>query len=329
MKKILTKVIISMMIKISSVSAMIDLNKYSTKIYKPVAMVDDMIVNEYDVNQKMKIFKMSGIEMSFNDCLNQVIDEIVIINTSIIKKIPTDLLNKTITQLAHDNNLSVNEFKALLNKFDVDIKALYKHMTAQLILRDMLYEKMQLLNTNNIAQKTYSKSLITQNEIQKNDALYSKPIIEYNFTKDSKVKIAEIIVKKTNNVQKIFDLLKNNTNFSEIKRKFPNDVELTGNDGMIGWVGFDELSSTYKEAIKNVRINHIAEPLVADDNLLFIKLLDVENAKTREKFLYSEYLKLTFEQKSKMLLSDIQLKLCADEFMSTLRKNFFIRLINM
>ncbi len=331
MKTIFKAAIITILLghSINESSAMIDLNKYSKKLYTPVAIVDDVLITEKEVQQKINIMRMSGIDITRDAALENTINETVVLSSAKDKAISQDFIEGTISNLAAENGLSNDDFKQMLKKFGVEVKYLKKQIEAQIILNEMINNRLKELPNTKLIKTLYKNSKIVKEQIKQNDNVFMKSSIEWKFNNDSQVKISEILISQNNqkNFEKIVELLRANTDFGIIKNKFPKDVEITGLDGAIGWVDYKDMSDEYKQVIKNSSIGYLTEPLVMGNKFLFIKILDIKNAIQSQKPTNQKYLKLSYDQKSEMIFNNIQSILCADNLLNQLKKQVFIQLL--
>lgn len=327
MKKLILVIITLMAIKGQTAYGMIDLRKYSEKVYKPVAVVEDIMVSEDDVSQQQKIMRMSGIDTSRDEAMESVINDIVVILNAGDMQFPEEFLNQTINNLAKDNGVSTSDFKTKLTDFGIKFEYFKRYLEAKLILHDKI-----ILQTRNIKNSTAFKDLFknsnfTKERIRINDEAMQKPFVEYKFSSSSKVEIAEIIVSNKNDKHffKIIELLKNRVNFQKIKEKFPEDVEISGLDGYVGWINFNDMSNEYQTIINNVPVGGITEPLVLSDKFLFIKVLDMKDVSIKKTFNNQKYIKMSYDEKSEILLGSIQAKLYAADIINKMKKQMFIK----
>lgn len=314
------------LISATQADAMIDLNRYSEKIYKPIAVIEDHTITEYDLQQKMAIIRMSGSNVDRATAIDHLIDQEVILYVCKDKEVSEEIITNAIAKIANENGLDEKKFSKLLQEFDIHIDSLKKHMKAQLLLNDMVMGSVASIAAGQLEKKLYGQAFVTQEEIKKTDEVLLQPVSEYIFGKDSQVKIAEMQVKLDNNWQEIVDLLRRGESFAIIKRKFPNTVAISGGEGVIGWLKFGEMSELYQQFVSNVRINQIAEPLaLGEESVLFIKLLDVKNAEKSPRYINKDYRKLSQEQKVDLLLKNVHAKLIAANLVNQLKKQLFIQ----
>jgi hypothetical protein len=306
-------------------TAMIDIMKYSEKLYKPIAIVENYTITEEDLKQKMSIMAMSGLKLTREEAINNIINQVVILNSQKNKQPPQELINHAIRTIATENGISQVEFNQMLKKFDIKSQHLTQHIAAQLILNEMVIE--QLKEIPQTKRDLYNKSIVTKKQIEETDKLFSQPIIEYIFNKDSQVKLAEIIVKQGKNLQSIVEMLRQNESFTKIKNQFPNDVELAAQDGIIGWLNFNDMSDLYKTVVKNIKINEIGQPLTANNSFLFIKLLDKKNVTEIKKYINKDYLNLSFKYKAEQLQNKSLGVIISQNIIHQLKQQLYIEIL--
>jgi parvulin-like peptidyl-prolyl isomerase len=324
-RKIILLVAMTALVTPYTASAMIDLNRYSQKLYKPVAMVENHTITEVDIEQKMAIMQMSGIELTRAEVLEHLISQEAILYIYRDRPLSQEAINFTIQKLSAENGMSDIEFNSLLKKFSIEREYLKRHIAAHMILNEMIAERIKVIPESQRA--LFQKSQATINEINRTDTILLNPIIEYIFNKQSQVKIAEIVVKPGKNFQSIVELLRQGKTFDFIRNKFPSEVELSTQDGVIGWVNFSDMTDLYKDIIKNIKINQIGEPLVANNNYLFIKLLDIKNVDQSKRLLNPQYINLTFKEKTTQLYNGKIANLISHSIIQQLRQQLYIELL--
>jgi hypothetical protein len=310
---------------INESSAMIDLNRYAKNIYKPVAVVDEAIISEDDVQQTINIMRMSGVDITRDDAIDKAINETVILCAG-HKEISQSFVDSTISNLATENGLSDDDFNKMLTKFGVEMGYFRKQIEAQIILNEMIRDKVQS-DQNQAIKDLYKSAKAVKQQIIQNDQALTRASMHWQFNNNSQVKIAEILVSQKNqqNFDTIVNLLQSNTEFKIIKKQFPSDVSLTDGDGAIGWVDYNDLSETYKQVIKKSSIGHFTEPLAMEDKILFIKVIDIKNATQSQSGDNKEYLKLSYDRKSEMLLNNVKAKFYSETAINQLKKETFIQ----
>ncbi len=324
-KKVLGLVSLLVIFSSENAIAMIDLNRYSEKLYVPIVKIEDQVITEHDLQQKIAIMRISGNNINRHEATEALIDQELLLYHYKDRKISQDALDITIEKLAKENKLTKNSLEKTLVKFGIEKKYLEKHVAAQLILNDMMISKVK--GAAEKQRHLFQTVTFVKEEIKKGDAVLLQPITQYNFTDKSIIKLSEIIVKRGENLESIIDMLRRNESFTRIKNAFPNDVELTAKDGSLGWLNFNEISDLYKEAIKNIIVNQIGEPLQSNDKLLFIKLIDVKNISKTKKYINPEYLNLSFREKSNYLFNKFYGNLISHNTISQLKRKLYIELL--
>lgn len=311
----------------SNATAMVDLKKYSQSICRPLVKIDNTIITKCDVEEKIKIMKMMGVEISYIDALENIIDERIVMQLMIEKHPAEEFLQGAIDKLAAQKNLLRGDFNNLLKQSHISIQALKRHIASQMIFNEAVLEGVQQLSQNKAETAIYRASSVIKNKIMESDAVMLKPIHRYKFNANSQVQIAEMFVKQNNekNVSEIINLLKKGVAFSAIHRQFPNDVELPNGDGVLSLMRFKDMSKIYQEVVSNTTLNEVAPPLMGDDRLLFIKLLSVQNAKKIENFVNSEYLSMSYDQKADAMLKNTYAKLVSHSLIQQMRKKVYIQ----
>ena len=73
-----------------------------------------------------------------------------------------------------------------------------------------------------------------------------------------------------------------NSGFEEAVKKF-SISSTANNNGKLGWVKSDSLSTTYKKKLKGIKIGQITSPIKAQNKIILLKLNDKKNLRLSEK----------------------------------------------
>lgn len=326
MKKILG--VLALMTTLSSspeqASGAINSSKGLEKVFKPVAMVDDVVVTEDDVQQTINIMRVSGVDITKKDALERVINEIVLITSAPDDKIYDS--ERIIGRLAESNGIEVKAFLKKLDSEGIKKESLQRHLKAQLAFNELVQKELEKQSYE--TKDLYKKALITKKNMEMSDEAVRKQSLVYKFKPSSKVKIAEMKVDQNiKDLEKLMQLLHSKIEFSEIKKQFYNHVELEGQDGLVGWLSFGELSDLYKETVSSCIVGNVCKPLVAGSQLLFIKLLAIKDVTTLSSSVNKEYLKMPYDEKCEKKLSDLQMKLISESLIINLKRRLFIEIL--
>lgn len=331
--KILTLIAIFATISLTQYThAMINIPQYSTNVIKSIAIVDNSILTNDDLNQQINLMKLEGVSTTDDAlqalALESLIDKVIILNTSQLsgKTIPQHILNAAVEDIAHKNNLTTSEFNAVLQKAGIRMDSFIETIKTQMLWNEII--DIKNLNQNKALKQHFQSAIITKQQIAQYDAKMSEYKIEYTFNKNSQVNIAEILVTENPNLSKILEMLKAKKSFKDIKRQFPQNITLANNDGNIGWLQYTDMSSEYQKVIASTKIGDLTEPLVLNNNILFIKLLDIKDVEIKKIYNKNpEYLQLSYNDKAEMLYDNIQRELYAQQYMRDLRNKSFIQIL--
>ncbi len=153
---------------------------------------------------------------------------------------------------------SLDEFKLYLKNNNLEFYDVYKKIEIESVWNEMIYQKFK------------DKIFIDEEEL-KRKILNSQEKIE-------SLLISEIVIniKNKNEINKRYDKLVENIEmygFKESVLKF-SISNSKNNSGTIGWINKDSLSKKIQEALDEIQVGEITEPILISSGLLVLKLED-------------------------------------------------------
>lgn len=240
-----------------------------------LAVVNQNIVTNYDLDQKIKLLSYmgsipSGIEIN-KDIKEQILLMIVneLIANELIEEhrleVHNSEINNHLEMVVSQDNSSLEDLKADLKTNGIDFETMQNHLRAQ-----MLWQRY-------ISYVLMPEVKITEEEIQK----FIESSGGSNEKKRTKVKIAEIVIRNDNpeaikTVESIEKMLAEQTaDFGKIAVEFSQSVT-ADSSGEIGWIFLDNLSENLQNSISSLNKGQITKPLKIGESFHIIKLLDTK-----------------------------------------------------
>ena len=175
-------------------------------------------------------------------------------------------INNNLNLLSNNN---LNSFEKKFNLNNLDYNAYKSDLKTELGWRKLiyvLYNKKVKIDESEInlqLEKTLKENKKENIEYRLTELLISYESVE---DKENKIKIINKEIK-----EKGFDKVFQDYNQS-----------ITNNNGDLGWVNSQSLSKNIFNAIKNLKINEISEPIVLANNLLFLRVKNKREIESKD-----------------------------------------------
>ena len=247
---------------------------------KIVVSVDNEIITEYDIKVENEFFffinqsKKRNVnikdlnEFSYNNLLIEKIKKITlskIANSKIDKEMIDHQLENVSKKYGYDSlellisNINQNkyfDFNNLKEKIEIELK--WNELIYNKYINQVTIDKQKLVAR---VEKIAKKSLINE---------YS--ISEIFISGESN----EILENKKNNVIKSLKLI----GFKDTAIKY-SETSSAINNGEIGWVKEDFLSSDINKIVKNLKIGEYSKPIMKNNGYMFLKINDKRQKKAK------------------------------------------------
>ena len=260
---------------------------------KTVAVVNDVVITEYDLDNYSKIVKAhfkdikdinNGIK---KEILNGLIEEVLKGEAVKNEKITFD---QDEFEYYLDSTSKGSEMEKNVKKYNID-----KNMYLNILKNNYLWSKL-------IDLKIRSRVNISNSEVDDSlEYLTEKPLrTRYNISQITMYKNENVDPK--NVMEKLYKEIKSDNNFDMIAKKFSQDNK--ENAGYIGWVDEMDINDEIYEAIKNLPVGTTTKPIYFGNSnsgyYMIIKLNDKKQEKIAKKddlarvqyFLYNQKLSL-------------------------------------
>lgn len=279
-----------------------------------IAKIDKKIITSFDIKNKIlgslilsqKEINQENINNLKKDTLETLIDlrlkEIELEKFNL--KIESQKVNSYLKQLSKN---SISSIENIFKNYDLDFNVLKQEIETELKWRQFIFETYS--KRTSIDEKTINY------ELKKllNTSVNTNNNMEVNLSEIEVIQSKNISNKET--IKKILQEIEIN-GFENTALKF-SISDTSSAKGELGWVNINALSKTIKNIIKDMEINQISDPIIGDDNILFLKL---NNKRMNNKKIDEEKLKkILIQQKQNQIF-----ELYAKGHLSKLRNNTLI-----
>ncbi len=253
--------IISLFISSALISAKVEL------LDKIAIIVDDGLVMESQINDALstleKNYSEQNIKMPPKEVLIDQVKEKLIIEELQLQladragvKISDAELNSTITRLAANNQMNLEEFILFIENSGDSYEKVRESMR-----REMRIQRIQRGRVN-------SNIDITENEFESflatNDSLASL---------EPELLVRQILVNDINIARRLLSLIDEGSNFSDLAKEYSISSN-ANNGGLINWRQPKDMPELFENALKNKSIGHVTEPLESGSGFHILKLED-------------------------------------------------------
>ena len=232
-----------------------------------IVKIDKKIVTSFEVKNKILrslIFKEREINQSnINNIKKQVLNNLIDLRLKEIEldkfnfEINEERLNSYIINLSKKNT---EELKEEFKKYNLDFDLFVNEVKVELKWRQFIYSE-------------YSKKI----EIDENSLIDQvDKILKSKQNRIKEINLSEIEIIK-NDLLSVEDMVANTLKEIEIngfensaaKLSIANSASQNGN---LGWIALDSLSSEIKKILKNVKPGQLSKPLIKNESILFLKI---------------------------------------------------------
>ena len=232
---------------------------------KIAIIVDDGVVMQSQINDAFatieKNYSEQNIMMPPKEILIEQVKEKLIIEELQLQladragvKISDAELNSTLTRLAQNNQMNLEEFILFIDNNGDSYEKVRESMR-----REMRIQRIQRGRVN-------SNIEITENEFE--SFLATSESIAFL---EPELLIRQILVNDINTAKKIKDLLEKGTNFSNLAKEYSKSSN-ANNGGLIDWRQPKDMPELFENALKDKSIGYTTEPLKSGSGYHILKL---------------------------------------------------------
>lgn len=244
------------------------------------AIVNEYVITKMDVSDKADLLmKSSGMnadsktkEILQKHALYSLIDEKLI--SSEAKRLSVEIDEKdlqfALNSIAEKNGITYKQLESHTKKAGIDFEDLQEQI------------KNQLLWNKIIRTTVEPKIFVSDKEVEENKKAIIAALHLVKNQSATQVKLAEIVLfsqgkKNADSVKslawKLYSDIKGGADFAKFVRQFSQSASVKYN-GEIGWIHTSQLMPELAQAIVSVSNGEVSKPIVADDGIHILKVLD-------------------------------------------------------
>ena len=250
-----------------------------TPLDKIIAIVDDNIITQVELNERIKLIsqqlKQRGNRLPSNDVLRkQVLERLILekLQLEMAKKtgirITDEMVNRVIANIARENRLSMEQFLKVLKKDGYDFSDFRENIRREVTISRL--RKMRVENNINISEQEIDNFLNQYLKGQSGNTEYRLRHILIATPEASTPEQIEIAKEKA---QKVFSELENGADFAQKAVAVSSDEQaLKGGD--LGWRKVAQLPTLFAPIVHKMRKKDLKGPLRSASGFHIIKLED-------------------------------------------------------
>ena len=230
-------------------------------------IVDDGVVMESQINSAIKTlekgYRDQNLQMPPRDILIDQVKEKLIIEELQLQladragvKISDAELNSTLSRLASNNKMTLEEFIAFIenngDSYEEIRETMRKEMRIQRIQRGRVNQSIE------ITEKEFEAFLATDESLA---------------TLEPEILVRQILVKDLNVAKRLIDLVNSGSDFSALAKEYSLSSNAS-NGGLMQWRKSIDMPELFENALKNKSIGFISEPLESGSGFHILKLED-------------------------------------------------------
>ena len=230
-------------------------------------IVDDGVVMESQINSAIKTlekgYRDQNLQIPPRDILIDQVKEKLIIEELQLQladragvRISDAELNSTLSRLASNNNMTLEEFIAFIenngDSYEEIRETMRKEMRIQRIQRGRVNQSIE------ITEKEFEAFLATDESLA---------------TLEPEILVRQILVKDLNVAKRLINLVNSGSDFSALAKEYSLSSNAS-NGGLMQWRKSIDMPELFENALKNKSIGFISEPLESGSGFHILKLED-------------------------------------------------------
>ncbi|MDC0619355.1 peptidylprolyl isomerase [Pelagibacteraceae bacterium] len=250
-------------------------NNLSAKVENKIILkVENKIITNFEIKNKiLRTLIIANVEINqknINDLKQRALEFLIqnkLQEIELSKHNFTSDKSKINEYIESVTSSNLNDLKKKFNNNKIDYQLFLQEIETQLKWQKLIY---QIYSSKiEIDEKLIEEELkiLISKKSTVEDFRLSEIVISYDNSQNDKDKI-----------KKIEKLIKE-TSFENVVFKFSNS-STSSNKGDLGWVNSKSLSNKIYTIVDKMKINDVSKPILRQNNILFLKLLDKKTSKT-------------------------------------------------
>ena len=238
------------------------------------AIVNDSVISDYDLRQRMALFiATSGVKPtqdSLNAIRDQVLKELETEQMQLMEarkdniSISASDVDKAIGDILKSNHLSMDQLKSVLAQGGVDIATLRSQISVQIAWSKLVQD--QLGDRVHVTQDDVDAELVRIRQAANKPSFLVAEIFQAVDSPDQDAKVQKDMTDLDNQIQL-------GAPFSSVARQFSqNPTAAQGGD--LGWVQDGQLPAELQSRLKTMNVGDVTEPIRAAGGYYILQLRD-------------------------------------------------------
>jgi len=247
------------------------------KMDRIVAIVDQSVITEQELENRIRTLtaqlKKQGTELPPENILRKQILERLISDALQLQyaaqtglKVDDNQLDKTIQRIAEQNQMSLKEFTEALSADGISMTKFRADMRSEITIARLREREVE--NRVNVSESEIDNFLTTQSSSNENRDEYE---ISHILTRTPEEGSSEEIQKAKAKVDEVIKLLQDGSSFSKVSASY-SDATNALEGGSIGWKGATQVPTLFLDALKNMLVGDISQPLRSPNGFHILKL---------------------------------------------------------
>ena len=278
--------------------------------FSAVIQVDEMIITQYEIDQRAKFFKLLNFPGNHeNEAKKSLIDDRLKMRAAeqLGIKIQGERLKFEMQTFANRANLTLDEFATRLKKQGVDRRTWEMYMQIPILWFKAVNKKFASEISQNVSKDGTSSELLTGSELQ---VLLTEIIIPVQSGFEEEALQTAEKLRKINSLEK----------FSEAAYKY-SAAPTRSTGGKVKWQNLSDLPFIVKPLVAGLAIGEVTEPLTLPGGIAIFQLRNLRESKFKEKKIkFIDYLEFTFAKDPKIKKALIRDILVCDDLYSFSKK---------
>jgi len=247
------------------------------KMDRIIAIVDQSVITEQELIDRTRTvsaqLEKQGTELPPQNILEKQILERLIVDSLQLQlaaqtglKVDDTQLDKTIERIAEQNKLSVEEFKAALEKDGISMRKFREDIRSEITIARL--REREVDNKLSVSEGEVDNYLTTQaNRGEENDEFE----ISHILIRTPEDASPEDLQKAKTKTQEVLKQLANGTSFTQVSASFsdaPNALE----GGTMGWKSGSQLPALFLQVLKGMQAGEVSKPIRSPNGFHIIKL---------------------------------------------------------
>jgi len=247
------------------------------KMDRIVAIVDQSVITEQELENRIRTLtaqlKKQGTELPPENILRKQILERLISDALQLQyaaqtglKVDDNQLDKTIQRIAEQNQMSLKEFTEALSADGISMTKFRADMRSEITIARLREREVE--NRVNVSESEIDNFLTTQSSSNENRDEYE---ISHILIRTPEEGSSEEIQKAKAKVDEVIKLLQDGSSFSKVSASY-SDATNALEGGSIGWKGATQVPTLFLDALKNMLVGDISQPLRSPNGFHILKL---------------------------------------------------------